>query len=366
DDAERAVRAGLEMTQEAERQGREVAEAWGVGGLAVRVGVHTGEVVLGPGAPVGGVTGVGAFGDTLNTAARLQSSAAPNEVLVGESTRRLAPSLFEWGERSEYTLKGKRDAFAASPVVAVLAAGRRPRVEEGAATRFVGRDRELERCAGLLDALGSGSGGVLFITGEPGIGKSRLTVELRTRFQREESGREGPVWLEGRCVSYGESLPYWPYRDLVREWLGVPVTEPEMRARIALHRQLRRWFGERGDDLYPYLGTMLGVNLESAALARLAPLSPEALQYRTFEVFRHLVERLAQDAPLVVTVEDLHWADPTSLQLAESLLPLTESAAVLFIFTQRLERDHPSWKLKETAAREFPHRTQEIALEPLS
>ncbi len=365
DDAERAVRAGLEITQEAERQGREVAEGWGVEVLAVRVGVHTGEVVLGPAASVGGVATVGAFGDPLNTAARLQTSAAPNTVLVGESTRRLVPALFEWGERREYTLKGKRAAIAASPVVAVLAAGRRPRVEEGAATRFVGREKELERCRALLDALSEGSGGVLFITGEPGIGKSRLTIELRARLQQEGSGRDGPVWLEGRCVSYGESLPYWPYRDLVREWLGVPVTEPEMRARVALRRQLRRWFGERGDDLYPYLGTMLGVNLESAALARLAPLSPEALQYRSFEVFRHLVERLSE-APLVVTVEDLHWADPTSLQLAENLLPLTESSAVLFVFTQRLERDHPSWKLKETATREFPHRTQEIGLEPLS
>ncbi|MGH2452307.1 MAG: ABC transporter substrate-binding protein [bacterium] len=366
DDAERAVRAGLEMIQETERQGREVAQAWGVEGLAVRVGIHTGEVVLGPAESSGRASAIGAFGDTLNTAARLQAVAAPNTVLVGESTRRLVPSLFEWGERGEFTLKGKRNAIVASAARAILAAGRRPRVEEGAVTRFVGREKELGRCRALLDAFRAGSGGVLFITGEPGIGKSRLSIELRARFQQEEFGRDGPVWLEGRCVSYGESLPYWPYRDLVREWLGVPVTEPEMRARVALRRQLRRWFGERGDGLYPYLGTMLGVNLESDALSRLAALSPEALQYRTFEVFRHLVERLAEHVPLVVAIEDLHWADPTSLQLAENLLPLTESSAVLFLFTQRLERDHPSWKFKETATREFPHRIQEIGLEPLS
>src|SRR5439155_3512025 len=142
--------------------------------------------------------------------------------------------------------------------------------------------------------------------------------------------------------------------------------EPELRVRVSLRRNLDRLFGEQTLEVYPYLGSMLGLALEPDAAARLAELSPEALQYRTFEVLRHLLERLAEDRPVVAAVEDLHWADPTSIQLAERLLPLTEDSAVLLIFTQRPERDHPSWKVKELASRQLSHRTTDIALEALT
>jgi ABC-type oligopeptide transport system substrate-binding subunit len=106
--------------------------------------------------------------------------------------------------------------------------------------------------------------------------------------------------------------------------------------------------------------------LEPDLAARLAELSPEALQFRSFEVVRDLLARLAQDGPLAVAFEDLHWADATSLQLLERLLSDTETAALLLVLTSRTERDHPSWRVKETAARELPHRLYEIALEPLT
>ncbi|MEA2368632.1 MAG: oligopeptide transport system substrate-binding protein, partial [Thermoleophilaceae bacterium] len=105
---------------------------------------------------------------------------------------------------------------------------------------------------------------------------------------------------------------------------------------------------------------------EPDAQARLAELSPEALQYRTFEVVSTLLSRLAEDGPVFVLLEDLHWADPTSVQLVERLVPLTEDAAVLLVVTQRPERDHPSWRIHELAAREVPHRTRSLPLEALS
>jgi ABC-type oligopeptide transport system substrate-binding subunit len=111
---------------------------------------------------------------------------------------------------------------------------------------------------------------------------------------------------------------------------------------------------------------MLGLVLEPDAATRLSDLSPEALQYRTFEVVRALFRRLAESGPVVVAVEDLHWADPTSVQLTESLLGLAEESAVLLLVALRPERDHPAWAVKEAGAREYPHRTREIALEALS
>jgi predicted ATPase len=102
-------------------------------------------------------------------------------------------------------------------------------------------------------------------------------------------------------------------------------------------------FGGTVLEIYPYLGALLGLGLEPEAQDRLAELSPEALQYRTFEVVRTLMSRLAQDGPVAIALEDLHWADATSLQLLERLMEDTEVSALLLVLTGRPERDHPSW-----------------------
>ncbi len=127
-----------------------------------------------------------------------------------------------------------------------------------------------------------------------------------------------------------------------------------------------RLFEERADQIEPYLAPLLGLEPDPKEAAHLAELSPEALQYRTFEVVRTLLSRLADDGPVVVALEDLHWADATSIQLLERLLGDTEHAALLLVLTMRPERDHPAWRVKEEAARDLPHRFSEIPLEALS
>src|SRR5437868_3924706 len=237
---------------------------------------------------------------------------------------------------------------------------------DGVETRLVGRERELGLAEAALERTLGGSGGVLFISGDAGIGKSRLVAELCRTFEESETAAAAPpLWLEGRCISYGESLPYWPFRDLLRDWLGVGADEPELRVRVALRRRVEGLFPQRAAELYPYLGSLLGLTLEADAVARLAELSPEALQYRTFEVVEELFRRLAEDRPVAVAIEDLHWADPTSIQLVERLVSIGEEAAVLLVIAQRSERDHPSWRLRERAPREYPHLASEVALEPL-
>src|SRR5207237_2430619 len=131
-----------------------------------------------------------------------------------------------------------------------------------------------------VDDAHAGRGGILLVTGEAGIGKSRLLVEIRTLFEAGDIGSdllgspEEPLWLEGRCVSYGESLPYWPFRELLRDWLGATPDEPELRVRLNLRRRVERLFPARVSEVYPYLGAMLGVALEPDAAGRVAELSP--------------------------------------------------------------------------------------------
>ena len=365
DDPERAVRAGLQAVADIEAYGREVERAFGIEGFSVRVGVNTGPVVVGA-IGAGSRVEYGALGDALNTAARLQSNAEPSEVLVGEDTHRLIEPLFDWTDPRPLALKGKAEPVTAYGATGARAAPGRLRGLETVQTPLVCRETELAAGNEVVEAALAGSGGILALTGEPGIGKTRLLAELRERFESGPVAHGPGTWIEGRCVSYGESMPYWPYRDLLRSWLGVLADEPELRVRVALRRNVERLFVDRAPEIYPYLGAILGLTLEPEAAARLAELSPEALQYRSFEVVRSVLRRLAEDGPLAVALEDLHWVDATSLQLLERMLADTEDVALLLVLTTRLARDHPSWRVKETAARELPHRTRELALEALS
>lgn len=356
DDPERAVRAGLDIVAAAREYAEEVRRSWGVEDFAMRVGIHTGEVVVGQ-VGAGGKVEYGVVGDTVNTTARLQGAADRNGLLVSEPTQRQVRLRFDWGPVRSLELKGKAEIVTAYPVLGLKDSAATP---ERAATPMVGRDAEMSSAVDLLQRLAAGRGGVLFIVGDPGIGKSRLAAELRQRAVSERC-----TWLEGRCVSYGESLPYWPYRDLLRNWLDVSPTDPDLRVRVKLRRKTDEVFDGHGADVYPYLATVMGLTLEPEAAAQLRPIAPESIQYRTFEVLGELLQRIAAKQPLVLALDDLHWADPTSLALTERLLALTESSPLMLAISQRPETDHPSWLLKEKAAREYRHRFRELALQPL-
>jgi ABC-type oligopeptide transport system substrate-binding subunit/class 3 adenylate cyclase len=353
DDAERALRAALRIVDDVGEFSRDVERSFGLDSLAVRVGVNTGAVVVGP-IGAGNRVEYGATGDAVVVASRLQASAPAGGVLAGAETRRIVERHFAWGDGTSLRLKGKADEVPAHLVTGVLA---QPR--QDAETPLVGRDRELASAEEAIAEVAAGTGSILFVTGEPGIGKSRFLAELRRSAEQQ-------LWLEGRCVSYGESMPYWPFRDLVREWLGLALDDPELRTRLALRRAVERAAGNAAENSLPYLELLLGLTPDPESRERLAELSPEALQYRTFEVVGHLIEWLAASRPVVVVLEDVHWADPTSLQLVEQLLPITEDAAVLLVITQRPDPDHASWALRELSSRSLPHRTRELELHALS
>ena len=363
DDAERAVRAGLMIVEEIASFAQEVAHSWGVEGLNIRVGINTGPVVTGA-VGGGGRVEYSALGDAVNVAARLQSHARPGSVLVGADTRHLVAPVFSWSPGAPYDLKGKAEPVTAFQVTGIVGASTRG--QAGSAAHMVGREREMAVLREAMDSVLAGTGGIAFISGEPGIGKTRLMQELRQVFESVTPPHGRTLWLEGRCVSYGESMPYAPFRDLLRSWLGVQTDEPELRVRVALRRQVDRLFGERASQIVPYLAALLGLRQDPEAAARLAELSPEALQYRTFEVARSLLTRLATDGPVIVALEDLHWMDATSLQLLERLFGDTEQAALLLVCTSRPEREHASWRLKEDGARTLPHRFHELTLSSLS
>ena len=210
-----------------------------------------------------------------------------------------------------------------------------------------------------MDGLREGRGVIVSVIGEAGIGKTRLVNEVRSEYT------DVIRFIEGRAVSYAQSFPYSPIRDLLRDWLRVGASTPETRVRLELKAQLAELFGDEADDAYSFLANLLGLTLEPDEAEKIRELNRESVQHQTIEVFAELLYRLSQEQPLCVVLEDLHWADESTLELLEETLRVTEEAAIGLVFLYRTEREHRSWRLGERARQRHPHRYREIELRPL-
>src|SRR5215831_2628324 len=352
DDSERAVRAALAARDALGEYTRQLAEAYGVA-VSARFGVNTGPVVLGDEtAPA--EERYNALGDTVNVAARLQTLAGEDDVAVGPATARQVEARFELDSLGEVELKGKSAPLEAFRVVGERRAGALPR----ATTPFVGRETEQAALHSALADLAEGRGAVVSITGEPGIGKSRLVAEAQARFA------EDVRFLAGHGAAYAESFAYWPMRDLLRDWLELGISSPEAHARLELKAALARLDG-LAETAYPFLATLLGIVLEPDVATQIGELSRDSVQRQTFEAVHGFVSALARERSLCLVMEDLHWADEATLELLEALLPVTDEEAVVLLLLYRNERDHRSWQLGQLARQRYPHRYRELELGPL-
>jgi class 3 adenylate cyclase/tetratricopeptide (TPR) repeat protein len=336
DDPERAVRAAYRVLS-------------AVGGhdslpgpedLSVRIGIETGRAVVGP-FTTGATVNYGAVGEVVAVAAALQAAARTGSVLVGPVTRASTEEIFEWGPT---------EAVAPSPSSKPLTCSylERPKARSlgyygqrrfGGHTRLVGRQTELSVLDEAVRAATAGTGSIAFVVGEPGLGKSRLVQECRNRFMAWVGAGTGrlPLWLEGRGASYASSTPYGLYQQLLSAWIGVAPDESEEVVRPALQRAMKAMFGTDVDHV-DLLAHLMGLRTSPEG-ARLARLSPEGLQRATFAAMRAVVARLAATGPTVLVLEDLHWADPTSLRLTEELAALARDGPLLLLATRRPEPD---------------------------
>ncbi len=356
DDAERALRAALAIQRGLSVYAQEVEAAYGVP-LAVRIGVNTGPVVVGlQGDGEDGYDPFNALGDTVNVASRFQEIAGHGGVVIGPTTKRQVEANFELEEMGAQDLKGLGKPLDTFRVMRVLESEPAP-----PSLPLVGRDFELTVLERTMDALVEGRGAIVSIIGEPGIGKTRLVWEVRDRY------RDRARFIEARGVSYAQTFPYWPIRDLLREWLGVGATTPEARVRLELKAELAHLLGkEEAEEAYPFLANLVGVTLEPEAQGAIRELNRESIQSRTFEVFFELVCKLAEEEPLCLVFEDVHWADEATLELIETLLGVTDETSVALFFLCRPERDHGSWRLIERARQRYPHRYREVEVRPLA
>ena len=358
DDPERAVRCGLDMVHAIDDL---AATHQGASALRVRVGVNTGPVVVGI---VGTDTAheYTAMGDTVNVAARMQGSARPGSVLVTEATYRFIAPLVDSVDVGMLELKGKTDAVHAHEITALKRGAVRTRGLAGLHAPMVGRDAEIERLDQLFGVARAGQGRVACVLGEPGIGKSRLLSELRARAE----AADGSVrWIEGRCLSYGETMPYHLVVDLVRSLIGVNAAADETQVADALHATLRDLLGEDWRETYAYLGHLLSIRLDPDLQARVSLLELETVK-RYVSSLVTILRTTAARAPMVVVCDDVHWADRSSVETLLQVLTGASGSPVLFILSSRPDRTSVGWKLISGARDVFGDVLTDIRLEPLS
>jgi predicted ATPase len=205
----------------------------------------------------------------------------------------------------------------------------------------------------------------VLIIGEPGLGKTRLIAEWKAAVK--EWGHEPPtLWVEGHGLSYGQGLAYHLIIDLLQSLIPISTGSSEAEICSSIQSFTEGPFGDAAIEVYPYLCHLLSLQLEGKALEAVRPLDPQALQAHYLTSLRRLLKALATDQPLVIILEDLHWADPSSIELLIKLLPLASEAPILFCLVTRPEGDTPGWKLVTTAREIMGGGLTEMSIEALS
>jgi class 3 adenylate cyclase/tetratricopeptide (TPR) repeat protein len=348
DHARRAVLSALSLRRALEQSGLDPAGSAAPGldaeppaDLAVRMGLNTGWVVVGA---LGDHLRMDytAVGDTTNTAARLQQLAAPGAILISEATRSLAGTEVKVESLGPAMVKGKPSPVTAYRVLGTAESAAHPALAQRELSPFVGREQEIGVLEGLVERAAAGQGQVAGIAGEAGAGKSRLVFELRRRLEQ----RLQVTWFGGRCMSYGQGIPYLPLLNLLRDAWSIADADPPEEVAAKVGAGLAQAGVESGEPV-PYFLELMGVRGGGEALAELGS---QAIQQRIFAALRQLFLRASQRCLVVVEIEDLHWVDPTSEELLASLVEELPGTALLLLLTYRTGY-RPPWGEKSYATK---------------
>jgi DNA-binding SARP family transcriptional activator/class 3 adenylate cyclase len=385
DDAERAIRAAIEIRAAAHKLGLEVTAGINTGLVyAGTVGSdrHQEQTVVGP---------------VVNLAARLQEQAQPGQLLVGETTHYQSRRAFNF-EPLSLAIQGLPQPVHAYVIGEALPRPEKARGIEGRRAELIGREGELARLREALAAVtqpgaGEAGGQMVSLIGEAGVGKSRLVAELKGLLAEVEvprlsgvsfsggeplkrgtpvDGRQPPLWLEGRCIELSMTTGYSLFLDLLREYFAWRPEEPESkrvaRLVVALRELVERGdlAAERAEEMGPLLGNLLSLRSGTDWDVRLKNASPEQIRHQTLLALQELFVALARRQPVVLLLEDLHWADPLSLDLISLLMEALPHAPLLLLCVYRPEREHRCWHLATIASRKCPERATELTLRELT
>ena len=332
DAPQRAIRSSLAIHREMVRFSEKMRQKIeGIQPVKMRVGIHTGPVVVGT---LGNNLRVEfkAVGDTVNLASRIEGLANPGATYVTEDTFKLTEGLFRFEALGKKEIKGKEEPIKV--YWAIAPSTRRTRFDvsaERGLTPFVGRERELELLIDGFERAKGGRGQAFSIVSEAGIGKSRLLYEFRKSITNVDM-----MFLEGRCLSYSRGVAYHLAIDILKANFEIQEGDGDSEIREKVKRGLKIIGMDEASTL-PYLLELFSV--KDSGIDKI-PMSPEAKKDRTMEVFKQITLKGSEIRPLILAFEDLHWADKSSEEVLKYALEGIPGARVLMIFTYRPEFVH--------------------------
>ena len=331
DDAERAVRAGLEMLDALQRVNESLEREYGIR-PAVRIGIHTGEVVIGE---VGGgaTRGMIALGDVPHLAARARGAAAPDTLVITHATQRLVPGAFVVEDAGAQIVEDQPEPMVLVRVVRASGLRGRLAMAPGRLTTFAGRAAELAMLSAHWEAARKGAGRSVLLLGEAGIGKSRLALQLRGRLTADQH-----AWVETGATPYTTGTPFHPMIALVAD--GLWITSDDSSA-----EKLAKIDTGLGALSSPEAVALIADLLCVPSQARLE-LSPDLQRRKTIELLVQWTLTVGTVQPMVMLFEDLHWWDPSSLELLGFLIGRSATAPLLVVMTARPEFS-PPWPASE-------------------
>jgi class 3 adenylate cyclase/tetratricopeptide (TPR) repeat protein len=355
DDPVRAIRAAREIHEVVSSISPNYEKRIGKP-LAMHTGIYTGLVVTGEVNLEKGTHGV--VGDTVNTAARLSGSARPGEIVVGHDTCQRASGHFNFEPLEPARVKGKSESVQ---IYRLTGTKETPERSIGVSSPLVGREQELNRLELQIHRLIDGTGGIVTITGEAGIGKSRLMAELR----RSEIANK-VLLLEGRAISVGRSLSFYPIIDALRHWSRIREEDPDSEAQRKLEKAIRTIHPEEVNEVFPFIATLMGMKLAGKHAERMKGIEGEALEKLIFKNMREVIIKGSEVRPTVIYIEDFHWVDTSSLELLEALFRLVEEHRILFILVFRPGYTDTGERSIKSIGENYPTRWTRIDLEALN
>jgi class 3 adenylate cyclase/tetratricopeptide (TPR) repeat protein len=358
DAPQRALWSALSIHKEIARFSQ---ENQAIGTIKMRIGIHTGPVVVGS---LGNDLRVEfkAVGDTVNLASRMEELTEAGTTSVTEDTFKLTDGLFHFVYLGKKSVKGKKEALPVYKLLSSKAEVYRPRLgsERMIYSELVGRDRDLDRLELQVIRAINGEGSIVNIIGEAGIGKSRLLAELKKRDVIKRV-----ALFEGRSISIGRNLSFHPVIDLLKQWASIREDDGEAMAYGKLEAAVKNLHPDKVGDIFPFVATLMGMKLSGRYAKRIEGIEGEALEKLILKNVRELIIKATDLTPLVIVLEDMHWADLSSIELAESLIRLAETKRILFINVFRPGYSQTGDRIAEVAKKRLPEYYTEIVLGPL-
>ncbi|MGD9238661.1 MAG: adenylate/guanylate cyclase domain-containing protein [Desulfobacterales bacterium] len=358
DAPQRAVSSALSIHREIAKFNDQHKE---IGSIRMRIGINTGPVIVGA---LGNDLRVEfkAVGDTVNLASRIEKLAEAGSTYVSAETFRLTKDIFRFEAIGKKAVKGIENPIRIYKVLSGKGDAYRPRLgsERMIYSEMVGRNKDLDKLELQVMKAINGEGSIVNIIGEAGIGKSRLVAELKNH---EVMNRV--TLFEGRAISFGENLSFHPIIDIFKQWAQITEDDGEAMALGKLEAAVSRLIPEEFDEVLPFVATLMGMKLSGRYAERIKGIQAEALEKLILKNVRELLIKAAEQTPLVIVTEDLHWADTSSIELLEPLFRLAETHRVLFINIFRPGYRQTGERIIEAVKERLPVYYVEIVLEPL-